>query len=131
MLRDLSRGDGLGRFPNQGSPLVAQFAIRKSPWQQTEHQQRTEQRQDQRIGKSQRAGPLSSNLRRLIDLAERIFTDRTIVAETLDVQKTSVGLEADLPQSWKIIQPFLDGEVACVIDGRLRSQAPAFLGGTA
>jgi hypothetical protein len=62
-----------------------------------------------------------------VNLAKRVFTNHTILAETLDVQETSVGLEADLPQGRKMIQPFVDGEVAHVVDGGLRSQAPTFL----
>ena len=50
-------------------------------------------------------------------LLERIFADRTIVRYGLDVEKTSVGLEADLPQSRQVLQEFADAEVARVIDG--------------
>jgi len=42
-----------------------------------------------------------------------------VVAESLDVQQTSVGAEADLPQRGQIGQPFPDLEVAGVVDGGL------------
>ena len=42
-----------------------------------------------------------------------------VVAESLDVQQTSVGGEADLPQRGQIGQPFPDPEVAGVVDGGL------------
>ena len=48
-----------------------------------------------------------------------VFADPAIVAESLDVQETSVGLEADLPQSGEIMQPFVDLEVTRVVDGGL------------
>ncbi len=39
------------------------------------------------------------------------------MAESLDVQETSVGFKADLPQSGQVLQPLADVEVACVVDG--------------
>lgn len=35
---------------------------------------------------------------------ERILADRAIVGNLLDVKKTLVGLEADLPQSGQVLQ---------------------------
>jgi hypothetical protein len=32
----------------------------------------------------------------------RFFSHRAVVAETFDFEKTSVGLKADLPQSWQV-----------------------------
>ena len=37
---------------------------------------------------------LTGNGARLVDLLEGLFTQEAIVAESLDVQKTSVGLKA-------------------------------------
>jgi hypothetical protein len=42
-----------------------------------------------------------------------------VVAESLDVQQTPVGGEADLPQRGQIGQPFPDRKVAGVVDGGL------------
>ena len=39
------------------------------------------------------------------------------MAERLDVQKTSVGLKADLPQSGQVLQPFADMKVTGIVDG--------------
>ena len=39
------------------------------------------------------------------------------MAESLDVQETSVKLKADLPQRGQVIQPFADIEVTRVVDG--------------
>src|SRR6266849_2768326 len=99
MIRHLSRGNGLGCFPDEGGPVVAEFAVGKAPWQKTKNQQGTEQTLDEEIGKTQGTGPLTVDHRRFVQLAECVFADQAIVAESLDVQKTSVGLEADLPQS--------------------------------
>ena len=42
-----------------------------------------------------------------------------VVAESLDVQQTSVGAEADLAERGQIGQPFADRKVAGVGDGGL------------
>jgi len=101
--------------------VVTQFAVGKTPRQQTKHQQRTEQRQHHRVAKPQGTCPLTIDLHRFIHPLKGVFTECAIVAELLDVQKTSVGLEADLPQSGKIHQPFVDVEVTRIVDGRLRA----------
>ena len=49
------------------------------------------------------------------------------MAEALDVEQTSVGRKADLPQGGQILQPFADAEVAGVVDGGLGAQGAAFL----
>jgi len=41
------------------------------------------------------------------------------MAESLDVEQTSVGGKADLPQRGQVGQPFPDPEVAGVVDGGL------------
>ena len=47
------------------------------------------------------------------------------MADSLDVQKTSVGREAELLQGREIVQPSSDSEVVGVVDDRLRSQSTA------
>ena len=49
----------------------------------------------------------------------RFLSHRAVVAETFDFEKTSVGLKADLPQSWQVTQPFAEVKVAGIVDGRL------------
>jgi hypothetical protein len=44
-----------------------------------------------------------------LDALERVFSDRAVVAETLDVEQTPG--EADLPQRREVMQPSADGEV--------------------
>lgn len=41
----------------------------------------------------------------VVDRVERVFSDRAVVADSLDVQETSVGLEADLPECGKVLKP--------------------------
>ena len=80
-----------------------------------------------RIAEPQRRGSLTIDLDRSDDLIESIFADRAVVAETLDVEQTSVGLEADLPQGGQVLQPLADAEVARVVDGGLGAKRAAFL----
>ena len=78
--------------------MVPQIAVGKTTGQQTKHQQRAEQRLHRHVGEAQSTGPLPIDLDRFIDTAERVFADGTVLADPLDVQETSVGLKADLPQ---------------------------------
>ena len=72
------------------------------------------QRLNARIGEAQAGGAWPAP-RPVVDLPKRVFADHAVVAESLDVQKTSVGLEADLPQGGKIVQPFADAEVEVLL----------------
>ena len=56
--------------------MVAQVAVGKTPRQETEHQQRAEQRLHGHVGEAQTAGPLSIDLDRIIDPVERVFAQR-------------------------------------------------------
>src|SRR5438874_7729067 len=58
---------------------------------------------------------------------ERGLAKRAIVADSLDVEETSVGLEADLPKRREVLKPLADGEVARAVDGRLGAQRAPFL----
>ena len=53
---------------------------------------------------------------------ESIFAGHWIVAESLDVQETSVGIVADLPQLREILQPLSDAKVAGVVNRRLGTE---------
>ena len=44
-----------------------------------------------------------------------------VVADSLDVEQTSVGLKADLPQGWQVRQPFPEAEIGGFVDGGLRT----------
>ena len=64
----------------------------------------------------------------LVTLVERVLADGAVVADCLEVQQTSVGLEADLPQSGQVVQPLGDGEVAGVVDDGLGAKSAPLLG---
>jgi hypothetical protein len=81
----------------------------------------------QRIGETQGTGPLTVNNHRLIDPAERVCADRAILADSLDVQKTSVGLKANLPQSGEILESLANIEVVGVVDGGVSAERTSFL----
>ena len=73
------------------------FLIGKTPQLETEQHQHAEQSLHARIPETQSGSALSFNLDRPHHLIKRVFATRTIVRHSLDVQKTSVGLKADLP----------------------------------
>ena len=67
-----------------------------------------------RIIETQGASPLAGHIDGRGDLRPRGLADVAIVADSFDVQKASVGLEADPPQRGEIVKPFANGEVARV-----------------
>ena len=107
--------------------MVPQVAVGKTSGQQTKHQQCAEQGLHGHVGEAQAAGTLPIDLDRFIDTAERVFADGTVLADPLDVQETSVGVEADPPQGGQVGQPFADAEVAGVVDRGFGPQGAALL----
>jgi hypothetical protein len=65
VVRHLSPGDVLGRLPQQGGPVVAEFAVGKPPRRQPKHQQHAKQGLHGHVGETQGDGPLTSDRRRL------------------------------------------------------------------
>ena len=49
------------------------------------------------------------------------------MADSLDVEQTSVGAEADLPQRGQVVQPLADGEVARVVDRGFSAKGTSLL----
>jgi hypothetical protein len=58
---------------------------------------------------------------------ETIFAERAVVAESLNVEQTSVGVKADLPQCGQMVQLAADGEIVGVIDRGFGAERSAFL----
>ena len=56
-----------------------------------------------------------------------VFADEAVVADSLDVEQTSVGSKADLPECGKVVKPFADVEVAAVVYRSLCSEGAALL----
>ena len=118
----------MGRVETQQlSQQGSRIGIGKTPRLQAEQHQHAEQRLYTSISEAQRRSPLPLHLDGPYHLLERLFTDRAIMGNRLDVQKTSVGFKADLPQGRQVLELLTDPEVACVVDGGLRPQRPALL----
>ena len=47
---------------------------------------------------------MTGNVTGLVDLLKGVFAQEAIVAEGLDVQETSAGLEADLPNCGQVLE---------------------------
>jgi hypothetical protein len=71
---------------------------------ETEYDQNTEQGLHALVTEPQCRRSLAIHLDRTDYPIEGIFADRAIVGNLLDVEKTSVGLEADLPESGQVLQ---------------------------
>ncbi len=65
---------------------------------------------------------------RVGDGVQYVVSGDGVMAELLDAQQAPVGVEADLPQSGQIGQPFPDPEIAGVVDGRFRSKSSSLAG---
>jgi hypothetical protein len=85
--------------------MVPQVASGETPGQETEYSHRAEQRLHSHVGEWQAAGPLPIDLDRSIDPMERVFAHGAVLAVPLDVQQTSVGLEAQPPQGGQVRRP--------------------------
>lgn len=96
--------------------MLAQVAVRKATRQKTKEDQSAQERKHTSIAEAQCGRALATDADGLLDSSERGFADRAVVTDTLDVEETSVGGEADLPQSGKVLQSFADLEVAGVVD---------------
>ena len=87
---------------DQGSPLLPQIAIAEPRRQKAERDQRTPESLNLRVGEGQSRSPLLVNLNRTIHALEGSFGQHTVMADLLDFEQTSVGLEADLPQGGQV-----------------------------
>ena len=58
---------------------------------------------DTPIVKVERSNPLPLDLERLNDSIERFLANITVVADSLDVEETSIGLKAYLPQGRQVM----------------------------
>src|SRR5262249_5137185 len=87
-----------------------------------QHDKNAEQRLDTRSIETERRDPLPIYVEGLNHLLECILADCTVMADSLDVEKTPVGLEANLPQCGQVVQSLADLEVPSVVDGRLSPQ---------
>jgi hypothetical protein len=101
----------------EGCEQRPQLGVSETAGQKPKSDESIEQGLGVRVGKAQGGYPLAGHQVWLVDLPKSVFAQKAIMADLLDMQKTSVGLEADLPQGWQIIQPFADVKVAGIVDG--------------
>jgi hypothetical protein len=120
-------GDLAGVDAKHLSQGFAEILVGETVDLEGKHDKNAEQRLDTWVIEAERRDPLLIHLEGLNDLIERTLADCTVVADSLDVEQTSVGLEANLPQCGQVGQSLADLEIASVVDGRLSPQGAAFL----
>ena len=100
----------------QGRELWAQIWMRETKGQEEVEQQDAEQCLDAGVGEAKARDTLALHHGGSLQLSECLFADGAVMADSLDIEETSVGGEADLTQSREILQTAANGEVACVVD---------------
>jgi hypothetical protein len=86
-----------------------------------------QQRLDARILETQSCRMLVIDESGPLHFVKCIFADCAVMADALDVEETSIGFKADLPECGKVPQPLSDVEVAGVVDRRFSSKGSPFL----
>ena len=82
----------------------AHFAVIEPSQLETEYDQDSEQGLHALVAKAQGGGPLTFHRDGTNHPVKRVFANLAIVRNLLDVQKTPVGLEADLPQRGQVLE---------------------------
>jgi hypothetical protein len=111
----------------QGLESVAEVGIGKAVGEEPEEDEGVEQGLNTLVPEAQGRGSLLGDDARPLNGVERVLAKGAIVADSLDVEETSVGFEADPPECGKVVQPFSDSEVTCVVDRGFRAKCAAFL----
>ena len=93
--------------------MLAQVAIGEPGGEETEDDQGREERLDPILLEAERGGSLAVDRDGLSNLRERRCAEVAIVADPLDVEQTSIGSEADLPERGQVRQPLADPEGFC------------------
>ena len=97
--------------------MSAEIAVGEPVGQEAEHDDGGKQGVDSRVGESECGRALTADDGGSGEVGEGGFTNGGVVADSLDVEETSIGGEADLPECGQVVQPFADAEVAGVVDG--------------
>jgi hypothetical protein len=98
-------------------PVVPECAL-----DEKEQQQDVQKTLHTRVGEAQRRCPLLADRHWHLQVLERGFPEEAIMADALDVEKTSVGCKADLAQLSKVFEASADTKVTRIVDNRFGSQ---------
>lgn len=124
-------GHSFGRLPEKRSKILAKVAIAKPVGKDVKDNDGGQENLNALFAVTKTGDALIVDRSRKLHVVEFIFADGAVVADSLDVKKTSVGLEADLPELWKVVKSFADPEVTRVVDGCFRSEGASLLYGIA
>ena len=105
----------------------AHFLIVEPAQLETENNQDSEQGLHAFVTEPQGRSSLTVDFSRADYSIEGVLAYRAIVRNLLDVEKTPVGLEADLPQGGQVLQELTDTEVTSIVDGRFSAKGAPFL----
>ena len=91
--------------------MLPECAVGKPLGQQTEHHEGTEEGHNVGVGETEGGDAFPLDDSGTCERQEGLLSQTTVVAQSLDVKETSVGLEADVPESGKINEPLGDAKV--------------------
>src|SRR5262249_38608374 len=104
---------------------LAHFRVGKATYLETENDQHGEQGLHPGVAEFQRGSALAFDRYGPDHLIQGVFANGAVVRDLLDIEQTSVGLKADLPQSGQVVKSFADTEVAGIVDGGFRAKGTA------
>jgi hypothetical protein len=116
-----------GNEAQQWSDVLTKILIGESAGQEMEDEQRCEQSAGTGVIEPKGTGALVVDDGRAMYLFEDGFTDRAVVANSLDVEEASVGLKTELPQGGQVLEPSADVEVVGIVDDGLCSKSATLL----
>jgi hypothetical protein len=122
-----ARADLSGAKAEQRSDLLAEILVRETPGNEHEEQERVQECLHPGVAEAKRGGAPPVDLTRTLQILEGILAERAVVTDSLDVEKTSVGLKADSTKRRQVVDPPADAEVARVVDGGLGAKGLPFL----
>ena len=91
--------------------MLPECTVGKPFGQQTEDHEGAEERHNVGIGETEGGHAFALDDSGTCERQEGLLSQTTVVAQSLDVKETSVGLEANLPESGKINEPLGNAKV--------------------
>ena len=83
--------------------MVAQIGSAKALWELAEQDESVQECVNARVREAEAGGALARGCHRLVDGAEGVFAEDTIVAQALDLEETPIGGKADRAQFGEIV----------------------------